>query len=329
MHALIASALAAPLLVHDETTAPEVEGRDVVALHELRVPFPMSLPADAVTPCGLAGADLDQTLATVDGHLAFLELDAARALLDAAERSVACPAAPDTATTRAQLHFLAGVVALESDDEPAALAAFTDALLLEPEMGWDERFDPRGAAVFGRAALELANTPAADVALLTDPPARLRLPLGPHALDSTPGWQLDITSTDPVAVLLPGPVPADVLTWPEADRERVLVAAAGRAVELWDGQLPVAPPPPHTSLGPAVLTGSGAAVAVLGAVLAGVGASAATTAADLAASTADPAVYRASRADWQDGLGTRNLGLVTLSGGLVLTSTGLVWGLGR
>lgn len=109
----------------------------------------------------ISGADLHQAIADAEGDINYGRFDEAAARLDAAVAGTACLADPAVPADLARLFFLRGVLHMLASDPSAAFAAFRQAVVLVPDLGWDEAFAPeRGKDLFdsARAARDREGT---------------------------------------------------------------------------------------------------------------------------------------------------------------------------
>ncbi len=134
-------------------------------------------PADALLSCDASpasGAQLRQSLDTIETHMLALEYGEALPLLTALEAQLCAASEPVPAELLSRIFFLQGV-ALTYDDQPqGALSAFGEAIRLHPPLAWDDNFAPRPRSLFDEAATAAAQQATGSVRVDGDDrPARL------------------------------------------------------------------------------------------------------------------------------------------------------------
>lgn len=125
-----------------------------------------------VIPCGRAPTTAQAVADQADKALRLLvrlEPQAARDALDSALQELGCQkdrASPDTS---ARLYYLSGLVRIDQQWPEKARADFVQALVYDPSLQWDARFDPeegKGASLLEQARTELRTQAPAELELV-------------------------------------------------------------------------------------------------------------------------------------------------------------------
>lgn len=111
------------------------------------------LAAVALPACDRAArnAELRESVSVAEGHLNYRRLPEARRVLDSVHARLGCLDEPAEASLAGRVAFLSGVVAALSGEEERATRSYAEALAWQPDLRWEDEFDPSTRRAFDAA----------------------------------------------------------------------------------------------------------------------------------------------------------------------------------
>jgi hypothetical protein len=103
-------------------------------------------------------ADVASLVADAGRAIAYLEYGSASSLLSEVDGLLPCLQQPLTPELLSRHHFLSGLAAWYSEDEPGARAAFRQGLLVSPFLQWDADYPPDARPAFDSAVQDALQT---------------------------------------------------------------------------------------------------------------------------------------------------------------------------
>jgi hypothetical protein len=181
-------------------------------------------------------SELAALLAEIEGAVNYFELERGAKGIDEATKVLACLGEPLNSDTAARLHFLAGFLAAQSENETSARAQFLRALDFDPDLAWDEDLPPDGRQLFEslrdtvERPISLVMRPEGADALLDGHSATDAIRAGLHYVQ---GGEPIVTQTIDVVgggtLVVPSTLGPEVLDWIGGDRQGDLADLLGRA----------------------------------------------------------------------------------------------------
>ena len=114
----------------------------------------------------MAAASFEAALDEAVGDIDYAESQSALATLKDALARTSCLTEPVSATTLARGPYLQAIAHLQLDEFTVAAEAFQRALVIDPDLAWDEVYPPKGLDLFENARTELGATQRATVHVL-------------------------------------------------------------------------------------------------------------------------------------------------------------------
>ena len=205
---------------------------------------------ETVSPPTDPSAAMLRTKDSVD----FLDYEAAEESYNEAIQALACLDQPVDPVLIGQLHFLMGVAHLETADQPAAWEAFEQALVIDPQLNWNEDYPDQGRPTFTAVAAKVEATQPQALYLVPPAPEQglwidgVEVPPDTQTVSLKPGrhWiqlqgaslvtaTLDIEPGSDSVLLLSPTLPPDFLSWSDSDNQERQAAVQTSLTTIREG----------------------------------------------------------------------------------------------
>ncbi len=234
-----------------ETAAELLQPVDLPAL--LTENAPLTVSGGALVACATEATrwgDLGGAVKQAEGDLAYAEYPEALISLAPAVAGVACLQTPAGSAEIARVFYLQGMAHLGAGDTEAASAAYSQALLFQPTLAWDDDFEPSGRDVFDAARKTLSEQSRASLTIaplappvrlwidaqpaiaspVTLPPGRHHVQLARAADGPRETFWLTLDASADATLLAPAALPVNLTVWVDDPIRRAELALLLSAV---------------------------------------------------------------------------------------------------